>query len=109
MNRFLKPDWKKRILDPIRLSILLFAIIIVLFIVGISTVSGRSIKNESDILNDALLRDIIHCYSIEGMYPPSLDYIEAHYGLTYDHDRYVIEYEPVGSNLMPNFKIIDLN
>ena len=107
MNRFTRLDLKTRILGSINYSILLFAAIIIVFIVGITRFSGSNAKNQRQILEDAINRDIVHCYSIEGMYPPSLEYIEDHYGLNYDHRRFIIDYESIGSNLMPNVTIIE--
>jgi hypothetical protein len=65
------------------------------------------VANQKDILTDAINRDVVHCYSIEGFYPPSIEYIEEHYGLTYDRDLFIVDYEPIASNLMPNITIIE--
>ncbi|HOO28469.1 MAG TPA: hypothetical protein PLU43_08385, partial [Lachnospiraceae bacterium] len=68
-----------------------------------------SVNDEKEILTNAVNRDIVHCYAVEGMYPPSLHYIEKNYGLTYDHDRFIIDYEAIGSNIMPSVMIIERN
>lgn len=107
MNRFTQLDLKTRILGRINYSLLIFGAIIIFFIVAISRFSGNRAANQKEILTDALNRDIVHCYSIEGMYPPSLEYIEEHYGLSYDHERFIIDYESIGSNLMPNVTVIE--
>lgn len=107
MNRFTQVDLKTRILGRINYSLVIFAAIIIFFIVAISRFSGNRAANQKEILTDALNRDIVHCYSIEGMYPPSLEYIEEHYGLSYDHSRFIVDYESIGSNLMPNVTVIE--
>lgn len=109
MNRFQKPDLKKRIFESVNFSVVFFVVVIVVFLVGISILSNSSVRDEKDILNTAINKDIIHCYAIEGFYPPNLDYIEEHYGLTYDHDKYIVDYESVGNNIMPNVMIIERN
>ena len=109
MNRFQKPDFKKRILQSVNFSIIFFLAIIGLFLYGISAVSNSSVNDEKEILTNAINKDIVHCYAIEGMYPPSLSYIEENYGLTYDHDEYIIDYDAVGSNIMPTVMIIERN
>ena len=48
----------------------------------------------------------MHCYALEGFYPPSLEYMEEHYGLTYDKSAYIVDYQPVGNNIYPNYTII---
>jgi len=107
MNRFQKPNLGKRILESVNFSILFFLLIIGIFLYGISSVSSGSSKDEKRILDEAIHKDIVHCYATEGMYPPSLNYLEEHYGLTYDHEHFMVDYEPVGANIMPNVTILE--
>ena len=107
MNRFTQQDLKTRILGSINYSLVIFGAIIIFFILAITRFSDNRAANQKEILTDALNRDIVHCYSIEGMYPPSLEYIEEHYGLSYDHERFLIDYESIASNLMPNDTVIE--
>ena len=109
MNRFQKPDLKKRILQSVNFSVIFFLAIIGLFLYGISAVSNSPVNDEREILTNAINKDIVHCYAVEGMYPPSLSYIEKNYGLTYDRDKYLIDYEAIGSNIMPTVMIIERN
>lgn len=106
MNRFTKPNLSKRIFSSFSLSILIFAAVIILFVSGISVISNSSVVNDQEILTEAISRDIVHCYCVEGMYPPNVQYMEDHYGLIYDSDKYIIDYEYVGANIMPKFMII---
>ena len=106
MNRFKKKDFKKRIFSFSTLSIVIFIAIIVLFIYGISAVSNSSVVNDKDILTEAINRDIVHCYCVEGMYPPNVKYMQDHYGLIYDNDKYIVDYEYIGANIMPKVMII---
>lgn len=107
MNRFQKNRFGKTIFENVNLSILFFVVVIFLFLYGISVVSDSSVYDEARILSDAINRDIIHCYAIEGMYPPSIDYIEEHYGLNYNHKKYLVDYEVFGTNIMPKVTIIE--
>ena len=107
MNRFQKPNLGKRILQSVNFSILFFIAVIGIFLYGIATVSSGTAEDERRILDEAIHKDIVHCYAVEGMYPPSLSYMEKHYGLTYDHDKFLVDYETVGSNIMPNVSIIE--
>ena len=106
-NRFNRPSLKKRITESVNFSVLFFVVIIAIFLVGISFIASTSSKDQKDILTDAVSKDIIHCYAIEGYYPPSLSYIEDHYGLTYDKDKYLVDYVPVGDNIMPSVTILE--
>lgn len=106
MNRFTKTDFKKRIFSSFTISIVIFVAIIVLFIYGISAVSNSSVVNDQEILAKAIDRDIVHCYCVEGMYPPSVKYMQDHYGLIYDEDKFIVDYEYIGSNIIPKVTII---
>ncbi|MBO4901443.1 MAG: hypothetical protein J5518_01430 [Lachnospiraceae bacterium] len=107
MNRFQKPNLGKRILQSVNFSILFFVAVIGIFLYGIASVSSGSAEDERRVLEEAIHKDIVHCYAVEGMYPPTLAYMEEHYGLTYDHDLFLVDYETVGSNIMPNVTIIE--
>lgn len=108
-NRFTKPDLKKRISESVNFSIIVFGLVIVIFLVGVSMLSNSSARDDRAILEKAIDHDIVHCYAVEGFYPPSLDYIESNYGLSYDKARFLIDYEYVGTNVMPDVMIIERN
>ena len=109
MNRFNIPSLRKRIVESMNFSIFFFIIVIFVFLMGISFIASTSSKDQTQILTDAVNKDIIHCYAVEGYYPPSLKYIEDHYGLTYDKSRYLVDYVPVGDNIMPSVTILEIN
>lgn len=60
-------------------------------------------RNLEKSLNEAA----VHCYAVEGRFPPSLDYLCETYGIYYDHDAYSIFYEIFASNMMPDITVID--
>ena len=70
--------------------------------------SDNSVRNR-EVLEKALNRSISQCYALEGLYPPSLDYLIDNYGLTYDSEHYFIDYRFIGSNLRPDVTIIERN
>ena len=47
------------------------------------------------------------CYALEGFYPPDLEYLKEHYGLTYDESSFVVEYQPVAGNIRPDVTILE--
>lgn len=108
-NRFENPERKKRIIPINGLTIAMFAVIIAVFFLGVSFLTNSSVRDEKGILEKAINRDIVHCYAVEGFYPPSISYIEEHFGLTYDHEKYLVDYETIGNNIMPNIMIIERN
>ena len=59
-------------------------------------------------LEQAVRRAAVQCYALEGSYPSDLTYLEQHYGLMLNHDRYVVHYQSLGSNLMPQIAVFSL-
>ena len=59
-------------------------------------------------LEDSLRRSAVACYAAEGIYPPDLDYLEAHYGIQIDRSRYAVFYEIFAENLMPGITVVEL-
>ncbi len=87
---------------------IIIVILLVSFWIGIKSISKSNISRQEQSLNDALKRDIVQCYSLEGIYPPSLEYLEQHYGLIYDKDLFFIDYRPIASNIYPDVTVLCL-
>jgi len=68
--------------------------------------SGREEMEKQRILN-ALQRAAAACYAAEGAYPPDLAYMQEHYGIRYDSERYTVVYDVFASNLMPDITVLD--
>ena len=107
MNRFRKGRRTIPFLSKFHLSFLAFVLLLFFALSGLQEISDKTQDNQRESLEHALERSIAHCYALEGTYPPSLDYIKTHYGLTYDEDRFFVDYQPIGSNLMPDVTIIE--
>jgi len=90
------------------MSIVVLIAICILFYYAIDA-SGRStIEKQQSSLENAINRDIVQCYSIEGRYPPSLEYIEDHYGLVYDDSTFFVDYQPIAANMYPDVTVIKI-
>lgn len=66
-------------------------------------------KQAQDIrqLEQVLHRTAVACYAVEGAYPPNVEYMREHYGLTYDESRYLVHYELFASNFMPEITVME--
>jgi hypothetical protein len=106
MNRF-----EKRKLNGINkmsslLPIIAFAALLILFLRGVNSVSDTTLAKQQESLETALSRSIAQCYAVEGKYPPSVSYLVEHYGLTYDADTFLVDYDSYGDNLFPDVTVI---
>ena len=109
MNRFQKkPAARLRALGPL-VPAAVFLAVLGLFLAGLGSLDRVTARQEAEGLKNSILQSAVHCYALEGFYPDSLSYLEDHYGLQYDRDRYVVSYEVIGSNLMPGVSVIPLS
>lgn len=100
---------RKRTFREIRgyiVSIAIFAIIVAVFAVTLSTTGQSSDERFLEAKKDAVRKAVVSCYAIEGSYPSDIDYLREHYGLQVDESKYIIHYEIFASNIMPDFDVI---
>jgi hypothetical protein len=71
----------------------------------ISAADARTGVEQAAQLREAVRRAMITCYATEGQYPPSLEYLEEHYALSFDDERYIVSYDAFASNVMPTVSI----
>ena len=88
-------------------SILLILAVVAFFAVCVTRLeSGRQAQGKQQ-LEEAVRRTVVTCYSVDGFYPPSVQYMQDHYGLQYDSKKYTIRYEVFASNLMPEITVLE--
>lgn len=105
MNRFQKQKKPfKKVLLPL-VSAGIFLLIFVFFYSRVSSLSKNTLSEQQKNLKSAIQKSAVHCYAVEGAYPESLDYLKEHYGITYDPDKFIVDYEIIGSNLMPDVTV----
>ncbi len=83
-----------------------FVALFIMFYTSLQSVSDTNIEKQRESLELALNRSITQCYAVEGAYPPDLEYIKEHYGLIYNEDIFWVDYQPIGSNIMPDVTIL---
>lgn len=84
------------------------AVLVVLaFLTGISNLTQGRAQEDQAQLEEVLRRSAVACYAAEGIYPPDLAYLEEHYGVQIDKERYTVIYEVFASNLMPDITILE--
>lgn len=105
MNRFQKTRPLGKMAGRI-VSVAIFCGLLLLLLAGMDDISGMTQRQEEEGLENSVRQSAVHCYALEGFYPDSLEYLEAHYGLIYDREKYIISYEVIGANLMPDVSVI---
>lgn len=83
------------------------AAVLLLFLTGLSNLDRDRSEEGRKQLEEALRRGAVACYAAEGIYPPDLEYLEEHYGVQVDEERYAVFYEVFASNLMPDITVLE--
>ena len=100
-----KRDKLRQLIMRFASPVLLIAVF-VLFLVAVSRTASSSLESQRDSLLRALQGGAVRTYALTGSYPQSLDEILTDYHITYDHNKFIVEYAPTGSNLMPSVFVI---
>lgn len=98
---------KKKIPVGVILGIILSLLMILLIYRGIDEAKSSISDSAKDRLYEAIKNTAVHAYAIEGQYPISLDYMESHYGLRYDKERFFVDYQVIANNILPDIFIVD--
>ncbi len=67
--------------------------------------AGQQIESQKQ-LEDSIHKAIMTCYATEGIYPPTMDYLEQNYGVLIDEEYYTVFYEIFADNIMPTVTVI---
>ncbi len=87
------------------LSAGLLAACLYLFLAGTGSMASRTLEERLSALESAVRRASVQCYAIEGRYPPSVEYLEEHYGISIDREKYHVFYDGWASNIMPDITV----
>lgn len=87
-------------------SFLFFILIVGIFWYGSYSADGKYDEQQLSTVEDAVKRAAVSCFAIEGVYPPSVDYMREHYGLAVDEDKFTIIYMVYSSNMMPEIDVL---
>lgn len=90
------------------LAVAVFLLFFAVFLAGVQSVSAVSEEKEMENIENAVVQSAVFCYGTEGAYPESLAYLREHYGLQYDEDKYIVDYEIVGKNIRPQVRVFQL-
>ena len=67
--------------------------VLLCFFTALSNLNSNQGEEGRARLEESVRRSAVACYAAEGIYPPSLEYLQEHYGLQIDEERYTVFYE----------------
>ena len=87
-------------------TLCLFAVLTAFILCQLSNVERKTLTQRQAALKDAALRAAVACYSVEGVYPDSADYLTEHYGLHYDESMFILQYDAFADNILPDIRVL---
>jgi hypothetical protein len=88
------------------LPIVLFLVVLLLFVLAVSKIAGKSENEGIHLTEESIRRAAVQCYALEGIYPADFEYLKDHYGVRPDESKYIIYYTYTASNLMPEIDVL---
>ena len=73
---------------------------------GAARAGEEEIRESVAAISQTVMRRAQQCYVIEGAYPQDLAYLEQNYGLTVNHEKYLIVYNAFAENLPPEVRVM---
>lgn len=90
------------------LPVLVPVVLTVVFLGAVGRISGDTLEREQEALVRALEKGAVRTYALTGRYPLSLDELTGDYHITYDKEKFVVEYVSNASNMFPVIHVIPL-
>ena len=84
------------------------AVMLICFFVGLGNLDQGQEEESRRRLEESLHQAAAACYAAEGIYPPTLDYLEKVCGIQIDQSHYAVFYEIFAENLMPEITVVEL-
>lgn len=92
----------------ILLSVLIFLAVLSGFAYAIGATTQQTLQEQKQNLEAAVEQSLLQCYVIEGRYPESFDYLQEHYGISYDEEQFRVDYRVYGTNMRPEVDVLVL-
>jgi hypothetical protein len=93
-------------------SLVFVALVSLLVVVGSGGLSATVTDRQAQFVADSVRRSAVQCYAVEGSFPSTaagVAYLRDNYGLSVDEGRYVVYYESLGENLVPQIQVVPLS
>ncbi|MBQ3843273.1 MAG: hypothetical protein II820_11370 [Ruminiclostridium sp.] len=88
-------------------SVLVFGALLLWLLLGLSRADSISAEQRLKAVKQSVTNGIVLCYSIEGCYPDSLEYIKDNYGVDYDDAKYLVHYRYVSGDIPPTVMVYE--
>lgn len=88
-------------------AIVLFLAALIWFLIAINRTESAAEGQQRAGVEQLIENAVTLCYSLEGAYPESLEYLTEGYGVHYDTSRYIVHYDCFAANIRPTVTVIE--
>ena len=100
----------RSLLGSVWLKMVLFVALFLVFSFFVFGGTDSRIEDRQvQFLEDAVRRAAVQSYALEGRFPENIRYLEENYGLIIDHNSFIVYYESMGDNLLPQIIVTSIN
>lgn len=85
----------------------LFCCILLWFLRAVNSAENVGREGRLEAVKQSVENAVTLCYSIEGAYPSSADYLIENYGLNYDKEKYIVHYDCFAVNIRPSVTVME--
>lgn len=87
-------------------TLCVFALLLGFTMRRVGSVEQKTLLQRQENVRSATLRAAVACYSVEGVYPDSVEYLVEHYGLRYDTETFILQYDAFAENILPDIRVL---
>lgn len=88
-------------------AVVIFCLVLMWFLIAVDSTENASRSQQLEAVRHSIEKGITLCYSIEGSYPESLEYLSENYGVHYDTERYIVHYNCFAANIRPTVMVAE--
>ena len=87
-------------------TLCIFALLLGFTMRHVGSVEQKTLLQRHENVRSATLRAAVACYSVEGVYPDNVEYLVEHYGLRYDTETFILQYDAFAENILPDIRVL---
>ena len=87
-------------------TLCIFALLLGFTMRHVGSVEQKTLLQRQGNVRSATLRAAVACYSVEGVYPDNVEYLVEHYGLRYDTETFILQYDAFAENILPDIRVL---
>ena len=87
-------------------TLCIFALLLGFTMQRVGSVEQKTLLQRQENVRSAVLRAAVACYSVEGVYPADVAYLQENYGLRYDTDTFILQYDAFAENILPEIRVL---